>query len=113
MYRTLWDPSIGDNFKVLHQPENEHNHHAMAVFSVEDPGVIVGHIPREILRISHYFTRHDGKITGEVSGVRRHCREVGGMEIPCAWQFSGTARNIQILRRTLEDLALPTVSVIP
>ena len=48
MYRTLWDPSIGENFIVLHQPENEHDRHAMAVFSVEDPGVVVGHIPREI-----------------------------------------------------------------
>ena len=98
---------------MLHQPENEHDRHAMAVFSVEDPGVIVGHIPCEISRISHYFTRHDGKITGEISGVRRYCREVGGMEIPCVLQFSGTTRNIQILRRALEDLALPTVCVIP
>ena len=47
VYRTLWDPAIKDNFVILYQTDNKHNCHAIVVFSVEDPGVIVGHIPRE------------------------------------------------------------------
>ena len=72
MYRAVWDPSVGEDFLVLHQPGNGHDHHAMGVYRVDDPGVIVGHIPSEISRISHYSTRHDGKITGEVTGSRRY-----------------------------------------
>jgi len=85
----------------------------MAVDRLDDPGVIVGYIPHEISRISHYFTRHDGKFTGEALGLCRYCREIGSMEITCGLQFSGTARNIQVLQRSLEELDIPTVSVIP
>ena len=84
----------------------------MAVFSVNNPGVIVGHIPCEISRIIYCFTRHEGKITGEVTRVQRYCRKVSGMEIPCVLHFSGPARSIQIFRQALEELALPTVTVI-
>ena len=85
------------SWRRLHQPRNGHDRYAMSVCKVDNAGVIVGHISREISRISHYFTRHDGKITDEVTGLRRYCREVGGMEIPCALQFSGAPRNVQIL----------------
>ena len=112
VYRTVWNPTIGEGFVVLHQPGNDHDRHAMGVYRVDEPGLIVGHIAREISRISHYFTMHDGKITGEVTGPRRYCWEVGGMEIPCMLQFSGTPRNVQILRRALEELDLPTVTVL-
>ena len=112
VYRTVWDPSPAECFVVLHQPDNDHDRHAMAVYGMDEPGQIVGHLPHEISRISHYFTRHDGKIMGEVTGSRRYCREVGGTEIPCVLQFSGTPRNVQILRRAIEELVLSTVTVL-
>jgi len=56
VYRTVWDPSPGECFVVLHQPGNNHDCHAMAVYGLDEPGQIVGHIPWEILWISHYCT---------------------------------------------------------
>ena len=85
VYRTVWNPTIGEGFVVLHQPGNDHDHHAMGVYRVDEPGLIVGHIARENSRISHYFTMHDGKITREVTGPRRYCREVGGMHVTVFW----------------------------
>jgi len=90
--RTVWDPSHGECFVVLHQLGNDHDCHAMTVYGLDAPGQIVGHIPREISRISHYFTMHDEKITGEVTGLCRYCREVSGMEIPCVLQYEETYR---------------------
>ena len=55
---------------------------AMAVYHHEDPGVIVGHLPRAILRTCHYFTRHEVKISGEIMGCQAHSEEAGDKEIP-------------------------------
>ena len=51
VYRTVWETHVGGG--------NSHDRYAMAVYRrVEDPGVIVGHLPREIFKTCHYFTRH-------------------------------------------------------
>ena len=52
VYRTVWNPTIGEGFVVLHQPGNDHDRHAMGVYRVDEPGLILGHIAREISRIS-------------------------------------------------------------
>ena len=47
----------------------------MAVYHEEEPGTVVGHLPREISRTSCYFSKHDGKIRGEVIGPRKYHAE--------------------------------------
>ena len=84
----------------------------MAVYSVEDAGVIVGHLLREIAKTCHYFARHEGKINGEVTGHQKQSEEAGGMEIPCRLKFTGSSRNIQKLKRILRDLNSPAVRII-
>ena len=81
-------------FVVLHESSNDNDRHAMAIYCDEDPGVIVGHLPREISKTCHYFTRHEGKISGEVTRRRIHSEVAGGMEIPCRLMFTGSSRNI-------------------
>ena len=49
----------------------------------------VGHLPREYSRIAWYFLARGGSISVEVSGHRRHCKQLcGGMEIPCRVKFT-------------------------
>ena len=43
----------------------------MAVYR-EGSATIVGHLPREIARLSFYFAKHDGRIKGEVTAKRRN-----------------------------------------
>ena len=62
--------AAGEAFIVLHESGNDHDRHEMAVYCDEDPGVIVGHLPRKILKTCDYFTRHEGKISGKVTGHR-------------------------------------------
>ena len=67
VYLAVWEPHVEGRFIALHESGNPHDSHVMAVYRNEDPGVIVGHLPRELSRLCHYFTRHEGKITGEVT----------------------------------------------
>ena len=42
MYMAMWEPRVGESFLALHESNNEHDGHEMAVCD-EDPGVIMGH----------------------------------------------------------------------
>ena len=96
----------------VHESDNNKDRHAMVVYCDEDPGVIVGHLPCEISKISHYFTRHNGKITGEVTGHRKCSEEAGGMEVPCRLKFTGSSRNIDKLKQVLRELNSPAMRII-
>ena len=64
----------------------------------------MGHLPKEISRWSYFFIGHGGSISGVVTGARRHCREAGGMEIPCELTFCGKRAHVAKLRRLIESL---------
>ena len=105
IYQAVWIPTIGEDFVSLHESGNAADSHAMGIFCNTTPGLLVGHLPKEISRYCHYFTIHDGKIRGEVTGPRQHCTEKGGMEIPCLLTFSGIIRT---LKNFFEGLHSPT-----
>ena len=57
VYRTDWEPHVDEEFIVIQESGNSHKRYEMAVYyRNEDPGVIVGHLPREIFTTCHYFT---------------------------------------------------------
>ena len=70
------------------------------------------HLPREITKTCHYFTRHDGKVSERVTGRRIHSEEAGGMEIPCRLKFAGSSRNIRKWKKVLQDLGFPCVRIL-
>ena len=109
VYQVVWEPQYGDVFVSLHKTGNRHDHdwHAMAIYRSEVPGIVVGHLPKEILKMCCYFVRHDGKISGKVIGGRKYSEEAGGMEIPCEFKFTGSARKVRKLRQLLTDLNSP------
>ena len=65
----------------------------------------VGHLPREYSRILWYFIARGGKIRVEVTGRRRHCKQLcGGMEIPCRLVFTCSRKaKINRLKELLES----------
>ena len=61
---------MGEEFVVLHKVDNDYNCHTIVVHHIlETSHVIVGHLPQEILRVTHHFSRHKGKIKGTVTGM--------------------------------------------
>ena len=53
-----------------------------------------------------------GLIEGLVIGSRRHCREAGGMEIPCRLTFTGKKNHIAKLRQLIISLNSQTIFVV-
>ena len=54
---------------------------------------VPGHLPCEYSRILWYFIARCGKICVEVTGRRRHCKQLcGGMEIPCRLVFTSSSK---------------------
>ena len=72
VYQVLWQPQIHDSFIAVHEEGNTHHKYAMAVYRSEEPTVVVGHLPREIAKACYYFSKHNGRITGVVTGRRVH-----------------------------------------
>ena len=51
-YKAVWTPSVGEILPVSREPDNGHNTYAVCV---KRGGEIVGHVPRQFLRIVWYF----------------------------------------------------------
>ena len=80
-------------------------HDRFAVTAYEADGdEVVGHIPREISPWSAPFLDHGGSIEGLLTGVKRHSREAGGIEIPCELTFIGKKMHIAKIKRLVEGL---------
>ena len=58
-YHIYLELRVEEVFVALHESGTPHDSHTMAVNRNEDPGVIVRHLPRELSRLYHYFTRHE------------------------------------------------------
>ena len=112
VYQVLWEPKVREKFIVLHEQGNKHDGHAVAVYREKAPRVIVGHLPQEIAKACYFFAKHDGKITGEVTGRRVHSEEAGGLEVPCRLKFTGHSRNVKKLQELFKRLDLPIISTV-
>ena len=99
VYRDVWEPSVGEKLVARREFDNHFDKFAVKVLNGEET---VGHLPREYLRIAWYFLARGGSISVEVSGHRRHCKQLcGGMEIPYRVKF--TCSRKAMLNR-LKDL---------
>ena len=96
VYKTVWTPSIGEMLES--QPDTGNKHDRYAIGMVKD-GEIVGHAPKEISRIFHYFIQHNGTISAEVTGHRKLGK---GLEIPCNYILKGKPRYIERAKKTLK-----------
>ena len=102
VYKVVWKPTIGEKLQADQELDNEVDKFAVKVVKNNE---IVGHLPREYSRILGYFIAHGGKICLEVTGRRRHCKQLcGGMEIPCRLVLSCTSKvKINRLKELLES----------
>ena len=104
VYRDVWEPSVGEKLVARREFDNRFDKFAVKVLNGEET---VGHLPREYSRIAWYFLARGGSISVEVSGDRRHCKQLcGGMEIPCRVKF--TCSRKAMLNR-LKDLLMKKV----
>ena len=102
VYKVVWKPTIGEKLQLDQELGNEADKFAMKVVKNNE---IVGNLPREYSRTLWYFIARGGKICVEVTGCRRHCKQLcGGIEIPCRSVFSCSSKvKINPLKELLES----------
>lgn len=97
IYKDIWHAAIGQHLSCRREPDNTSDRYAVAV--IKD-GIIIGHLPRKISKVSSLFLRRGGSICCIVTGGRRYSADLpqGGLEIPCGLLFKGKVKEIQKLR---------------
>ena len=51
VYCTHWEPYVGEEFVVLHEADNDNDHHAMAVYHIHEVNLV-----KLLLKLEHKIT---------------------------------------------------------
>jgi len=103
-YRKIWKPRENERLRCLFEENNPYDRYAIKTVTSE--GVIVGHLPREISRVTKYFM--DRGATVSLKLTSRHYRRSplvqGGMEIAClvTARIPATKKNTEIAELYIE-----------
>ena len=83
-------------------------YNAVAVSCGEDIDTVVGHLPRNISTPCHLFLRKGGIKSCVVNGARRYSIDLvqGGLEVPCHLVFQGSPRDVDNMKKMLQDVPL-------
>ena len=81
VYKVVWKPTIGKKLQADQELGSEAD--KFAEKEVKNNEIVVK-LPRKYSRTLWYFIARGGKICVEVTGCRRHCKQLcEGREIPC------------------------------
>ena len=106
VYRSKWQPVIGQVLKTRMEPMNEVDKYAVAVLDDKENNV-VGHLPKgqsgKYAKTIFYFLRSDplNSCFVKVTGKAINMGDDKGMRIPCLLEFSGNGESIQLLKKLL------------
>ena len=100
-FKTIWHPKKNELLSC--QFENGNCYDIFAIKTCDENGRMVGHLPREVSRITKFIIDRGAKVTAELQGThyRRSPLVKGGLEIPCKVTVSmlGTCVNLLLLER--------------
>ena len=90
IFKSFWDAPIGSILSAKHEDDPQslvHGKYAFALINSES--VIVGHLPKFMSKLAHFFVKHAGKIRCEITGSKRYSPDLeqGGLEIPAISEF--------------------------
>ena len=97
---------FGEVLDLIHEPNNEHDKTVIAMIKDND---VAGHVPWALAStkqgtgiVRHFYTKKGSK--GQVQVVGKAVNRGGGygMEIPCAYKFTGQPRNVDMLNKLLD-----------
>lgn len=100
IYKEFWTPQVGQTLTTVKEEQNLHDRYAIAVIYDDRT---VGHMPKELSRISWYFIEHGGEIICEIIGRRRLSVIQGkGLEVPCTYTYKGNDKLVKKLTEVLK-----------
>ena len=102
-YRKFWKPKENEKLDCSHEEHNPFDW--FAIKTVTSDGMIVGHLPREISRITKFFLDRGAVMQVELTSkyYRRFPLVKGGMEIACLVRvrIPATLKNIKLAEKYL------------
>ena len=102
IYRSIWDPSLGETYPCERELDNEYDKFAVAV---KRDSTIVGHIPIKISQpVSIFLTKEGSTVSCEVTGYSRYSFDLpqGGEEIPANYICNGRKEDIAELKAMIK-----------
>ena len=96
VFKRVWTPVVSEVLAVKRETGNTKDRFVVSVCKY---GAIVGHISRECSMVCWHFLRHDGRITCEVTGLRKRSSIEGkGLVVSCLYKFGASEKLIVWLR---------------
>lgn len=103
-FRNIWSPQISETLECLHEFGNAFD--MFAVKTCRSTGQTVGHLPREISRVTKFLLDRGAVVhaTLTTTDYRRSPLVQGGLEIACkvTVKMPGTVKNHMLMDRYLE-----------
>ena len=102
MYKTLWNPLIGEFLSCGREPDNPRDRYSVCVKKENN---IVGHLPLgksgKFAKTIFYFLRTDELSSCKVVVTQKpvNMGDGEGMQMPCKLMFTGIEKCIDILKR--------------
>ena len=101
-YRKYWTPEPEQHLHCCHEKGNVFDRYAIKVCEI-GKDVAVGHLPKEISRVTKFFIDRGATVSVKLTGVhyRRSLLVQVGMEIPCRikTQIPGMVSNLLVMER--------------
>ena len=85
VYKVVWSPFIGEYLNTQVQPDNIHDKYVVKLLKNE---VVVGHVPREILRYCSFVLNSGGTMSANVTDAREN-RRGNGLTLSCNYKLKG------------------------
>ncbi len=88
VYQTVWTPTLNESLPTIHESDNDKDCYAIAARKRLPGSALlestVGHLPKEISRITRFIMLHGAIVTAKVMDThhRRSPLVQGGLEIP-------------------------------
>ena len=85
IFKSFWDDPVGFVLSAKHENDPQslvHDKYVIALINSEP--VTVGHLPKFMLKLGHFFVKYTGKIKCKTTGSKRNSSDLeqGGLEIP-------------------------------
>lgn len=99
VYKDTWTAELGEELYCEIEQNNEYDKYAVSVKKNDE---IVGHIPLENSKVSHFFLKRGGTICCVVTGKRENngC----GLQIPAEYTYTGSKKDTEMLKKLLKTL---------
>ena len=97
IFKSFCDAPIGSVLSSKHEDDPQslfYDKYAIALINSEL--VAVGHLPKFVSKLTHFFVKHAGKIRCEITGSKRYSSDLeqGGLEIPAKIIFQNSSKRI-------------------